>query len=272
MDRQALASAAAKHLGVTFESAAPGLKAYPIVTAGPAGEQQDRSETTGDGAWTVSTVEAQPKRNSARVVFSMEDDLRLPGLESVLRRDLSMSVMDSVDKAVFLGDSGPATAAYDIVGLNTAASVVQQDITQANKVLFPGTMDAFNAYVDGIHADRNEALKVVAAVGAHRLWCRTLPVVNESASMKDLLGRAGVSWMVRGEVEANTDNGDWGAFIGRARGIEGAAVAVLWSGDAQLIRDPYSAAAAGGVALTLSYYWDFQVVRPTNFGRLRFVT
>ena len=264
------ATSAASHLGVTFESAAPGLKAYPLVSAGASPEQQDRSESTGAAAWTVSSVEAKPKRNSARVVISQEDNLRLPGLESALRRDLAMAVSDAVDRAVFLGDSGPSTASYDIVGLNTAANVAHVDLTQANKVLFPQTMDAFNGFVDGIHASRNEDLNVVAAVGAHRLWCRTLPVTNESASMKDLLARAGISWMVRGNIETNTANDDWGAFIGRGRGIEGAAVAVVWAGDGMLIRDPFTEAAKGELALNLSYYWDFKTVRSSSFGRLQF--
>ena len=264
------ATSAAMHLGVTFESAAPGLKAYPVVSAGASPEQQDRSETTTAASWTVSSVEAKPKRNSARVVISMEDDLRLPGLESALRRDLAMAVSDAVDRAVFLGDSGPSTAAYDITGLATATGVSHVNLQQANKVKFSETMDAWNGFVDGIHAGGNEDLRVVAAVGAHRLWCRTLPVSDEPVSMKEMLNRAGISWMVRGNIETDTLNDDWAAFIGRGRGIEGAAVAVVWAGDGMLIRDPYSEAAKGETALTLSYYWDFQTVRPANFGRLQF--
>ena len=76
----------------------------------------------------------------------------------------------------------------------------------------------------------------------------------------------GLNWMTRGEIEAATDDGDFGAFIGRGRGIEGAGVAAMWeAGD--LVRDPYSGAAKGEVALTLSYLWGFQLPRPANFAR-----
>lgn len=266
------AMASARHLGVTFESVSPGETTYPVVTAGATGEQQDRGEDTTDAAWTVSSTRLTPKRNSVRAVFNMEDDYRLPSLESALRRDLGMAVMDAVDKAVFLGDSGPSTAAYDIVGLNTAASVVQVDVTQANKLLFPGTMDSFNSFVDGIHASSNEDLKIVAAVGAHRLWCRTIFLPSaDGTNMKTALGRNGISWMVRGDIETDTTNGDWGAFIGRARGLQGSGVAAIWD-EGLLIRDPYSNADTGEVALTLSYFWDLGFPRPSNFGRLRFVT
>ena len=132
------AMASAMYAGITFESVAPGEATFPVVTAGASGEQQDRREDTTDAAWTVGSTSLKPKRNSVRAVFSMEDDYRLPGLESALRRDLGMAVMDAVDRACFLGDSGPSTASYDIVGLNAAAGVVAETISQANKVLFPG--------------------------------------------------------------------------------------------------------------------------------------
>ena len=84
LDRLFATSAARYHAGITMESrAAPALKALSHRDRrSHAREQQARSETTAAAAWTVSSVEAKPKRNSARVIISMEDDLRLPGLES----------------------------------------------------------------------------------------------------------------------------------------------------------------------------------------------
>ena len=54
-------------------------------------------------------------------------------------------------------------------------------------------------------------------------------------------------------------------------GQEGAAVAAVWEAGT-LIRDPYSDAAKGEVALSISYLWDFSVPRPSNFKRLKFVS
>ena len=77
--------------------------------------------------------------------------------------------------------------------------------------------------------------------------------------------------MARGEIETATGNGKFGAFIGRSRGIEGAAVAPVWEAG-ELIRDPYSGAGKGEVALTLCYLWAFGLLRPSNFARVKFVT
>ena len=39
---------------------------------------------------------------------------------------------------------------------------------------------------------------------------------------------SGVSWTARGGIDANTANGDFGAYIGLSRGIEGAGIAAVW--------------------------------------------
>ena len=67
-----------------------------------------------------------------------------------------------------------------------------------------------------------------------------------------------------------TAAGDFGAFIGRARGIVGAAVAAVWN-SAAMIRDPYTKANTGEVALTLTTLWGFDLPRASNFARLKFV-
>ena len=76
---------------------------------------------------------------------------------------------------------------------------------------------------------------------------------------------------MRGDIETATTNGKFGAFIGRGRGITGAGVAAVWNAG-ELIRDPYSGAAKGEIALTLNYLWGLKFPRPTQFARLKFVS
>ena len=210
-----------------------------------------------------------PKRNAVRLLFSIEDAARIPGLESALTRDLRMALVEGVDRAVFLGDAGATGTDADIVGLNTAA-VTENMVTQANKILGPGTLAAFTGLVDGVHAMTLADLKVVAAVGAWRLWEDT--IINSTADNMTLaafLRMAGLSWSARGLIETATDDGDIGAFVGRGMGIDGAGVAAVWEAG-ELIRDPYSGAAKGEVALTLCYMWDFALPRTSNFARIVF--
>ena len=129
--------------------------------------------------------------------------------------------------------------------------------------------------LDGIHATGLADLNIVTTVGAGRLWEKTvLSVTGETASVfrtqAQFLRDAGLSWSIRGSIEPNTANGDFGAFVGRRKGIDGAGVAALWDAG-ELIRDPYSDAAKGTVHMTMCWLWDFGLPRTSNFERLKFV-
>ena len=268
------AGTAAERIGITMESVAPGVASFPVTTAGASAAQRGRSEAAADAdaAWTVGVTELKPTRNAVRAVFNEEDAHRLPSLEASLRRDLGMALAEGVDRAIFVGDGGANEDTADITGLTTAAGVVEQTITQANKVMGPETLTAYSALVDGKAAMGFGDLRVCATVGAWRLWEST--VINSAADNMTLaafLRGAGLSWSARGEIETATTNGKFGAFVGLERGIEGAGVAAIWEAG-MLIRDPYSGAAKGEVALTLSYFWNLGFPRATNFARIKFVT
>ena len=267
------ADTAASRLGITFESVAPGIASYPVITGGGTPAQRGKGQDADDGAWTVGVSELKPTRNAVRAVFSEEDAMRLPGLEEALRRDLAMALTEKVDRTVFAGDSTANPANGDISGLDTLANVVEKEITQADKIKGPETLTAFAELIDGKHSNGLEDLRIVAAVGANSLWLATKISGNNAAiqTMSNFLRDSGLSWTVRGEIEAATTNGKFGAFLGRGRGLQGAGIAAVWNAG-NLIRDPYSGGAAGEVALTLSYFWNFGLPRPTNFARIKFVT
>ena len=116
-------------------------------------------------------------------------------------------------------------------------------------------------------------LRTVLSVGAHELWASTIPGEASGGSMTiaQTLRANGVDFMARGDIEDNTANNDFGAFVGLGRGIAGAAVAPVWE-SAQLIRDPYSDSDTGEVRLTLHYLWNFALPRPASFARIKFVS
>ena len=126
---------AAEAVGVSMESVPVGKSSHPVTTMGATAAQRGKSEVTADAAWTLSVIEMTPKRNATvRLLFNVEDAARIPGLESALTRDLRMSLIEGVDRAVFLGDNGATPNAADIVGLTTAAGLVEKSISQTGKV------------------------------------------------------------------------------------------------------------------------------------------
>ena len=264
---------AAMMIGVTFDSVPHGKTAHPVTTGGGAPAQKDPAQTTDDAAWTVGVTELKPKRSSVRAVFTIEDAARLGELEDALQRDLRMAMTERIDRAVFLGDDNATTAANDIVGLQTASGVTEKTITQANKVTGSGVLAAFASLVDGKHAGSLANLNVVLSQGAHNLWASQY-ARSAGASERmilEVLKDNGIMPMTRGDIETGTVNDDFAAFVGLARGIEGAGVAPVWEAG-QLIRDPYSNAQKGEVALSLHYLWDFGLPRASNFARVKFVT
>ena len=263
---------AAAAVGVTMESVEPGAATYPVTTAGATAAQRGRTEAAADAAWTVGVTEIKPSRNSVRAVFTMEDAARIPGLEEALRRDLDMALTEGVDRVVFLGDDGANEAAGDIAGLVGATGLTEKTITQANKVKGAGTLEAFAGLIDGKAAMQPSDLRTVMSVGANTLWSHTLANTGASVdtTIAEFLRRFGLSWLTRGDIESTTGDGKFGALVGLARGIEGAAVMAMWD-SAQLIRDPYTKAGSGEVALTLSYLWGFAAPRASNFARIKFV-
>ena len=266
------AQAAASRIGITFEAVESGAASFPIISAGASGAQRGRSEAAAAGAWTVGVVELKPTRNGVHAVFSREDDLRNPGLQDALTRDLRMALTDAVDLAIFEGDSGANEDAADITGLQTAVGVVEEEITQAGKITGTGVLEAFAALIDGKHATMGSELRTVLSVGAQRLWMSQLANTGASVdtTIAEFLKRAGIELSSRGGIDEATTADKFGAFVGRDRGLVGAGIAAVWS-DGMLIVDPYSGAQSGNIQLSMNSFWSFGLPRPSNFSRLKFV-
>ena len=263
---------AASRVGVTFESVPAGAKSYPVMLTGASGAQRGRKEAAAVSPWTVGVTELKPTRNAVHAVFSREDDLRNPGLQDALTRDLRMALVDAVDLAVFEGDADANEDGADITGLQTATDVVEEEMTQAQKVKGVDVLTAFAALIDGKHATMGSDLKTVLSVGAQRLWMSTL--ANSGAAVdttiEEFLRRAGIATTSRGGIDTATTAGKFGAFVGRGRGLVGAGISAQWS-DAMIIIDPYgSNAKSGEIALTMNSFWAFGLPRPSNFARLKF--
>ena len=266
------ADSAASRLGISMESVPPGQAVYMTTTAGATGEQRSRSQAADAAPWTVGVKTMEPKRNAVHAVYSIEDSARLPGLSDGLRRDLGMALTDAIDVAIFVGDNGASTAADDITGLSGYAGLTEVTLTQAQKIMADDTLKSFSDMVDGRHAMDLSDLNIVASVGSYRLWLSTIHAAAvDNQTVAQFMMASGLSWGSRAGIDTNTGNGDYGAFVSRARGLAGAGVAALWNAG-QMIVDEITGADKGEVKLTLNYLWQFDLPRASNFARLKYVT
>ena len=262
---------AATRVGISFRSVAPGLASYPITVSGGAGVQRARTEAVAESTYTIAVTEMKPTRHAVHGIYSIEDDMRLPGMADAIERDMRAGIVDSVDIACFKGDSGASGTDADIVGLQTAG-ITEGTLTQANKVMADDTLAYFLAHVDGKYAAGMGDLNIVASVGANVLWYSTIHAAAvDNQTVAQFLMASGINWMARGDIDTATANGDFGAYVGLARGMEGAGIAAVWE-SGQLIRDPYSNADKGEVKLTLNYLWNLAFPRTANFKRLKYVS
>ena len=262
---------AAERVGISFRPVAPGVAAYPVTTAGGDSGQQGRTQAVTESTYTVAVTEIKPARRALHGIYSIEDDMRLPGLADAIERDMRMAMTEGVDRAVFNGDTGANENTADITGLQTAG-IAEFTLTQANKVKADETLKAFLAHVDGQYASSLADLRVVVSVGSNVLWYGSIHnSAADNQTIAQFLMASGMTWMTRGGIDTNTANGDFGAYLGLDRGIDGAGIAAVWE-QAQLVRDPYSGASKGEVQLTLNYLWQLAFPRTSNFKRFKYVS
>ena len=266
------ADSAAMRLGITMPSVPAGIASYPVTTDGGAPVQRARAEDAAVGTFAVTVSELKPTRNAVHLVYTIEDDARLPGMAAAIQRDMRAAMVARIDRTIFVGDAGASGTDADIKGLTTAAGIGEKTITQSNKVKADKLLELFLDWIDGIHATSMDDVRMVATVGSSKLWGSTVHASTvENQTVAQFLRANGVSWTVKGDVESNSANGDFGAFAGLQRGIRGTGVAPVWAAG-QLVRDPYSSAKGGEVELTLHYLWNFMITRTANYKRLKYVT
>ena len=262
---------AAASVGISFRPVAPGVSAYPVTTAGGGPVQRGRSEAVSESTYTVAVTEIKPARRAVHGIYSIEDNARLPGLADAIQRDMGAAMSETVDRVCFNGDLGANEGGADIVGMKTAG-ISEKTLTQSAKVKGDELVKAFLAYVDGQYAASLADVRIVSSVGSNQLWGGQVHAATvENQTVAQFMRANGVNWTVRGGIDTNTANGDFGAYIGLGRGIDGAGIAAVWEA-AELIRDPYSGAAKGEVQLTLNYLWQLAFPRTSNFKRLKYVS
>ena len=113
----------------------PGRSRTPSRPPGRRASNGGRKEAADAAAWAFGVTELKPTRNAVHAVFSREDDLRNPGLQDALTRDLRMSLADAVDLAVFEGDTG---ANEDVARYHRLAdrrrTWLKKQLTQSGKI------------------------------------------------------------------------------------------------------------------------------------------
>ena len=240
---------------------------FPILATGTSASMVNAGTAKDATAATFTGFSLDPVRLSARYVFRYEDVAKLRNYESVLRRDLTAAMTDAMDDQVVNGD-GSAPNVSGFLNELTAPSD-------------PGAVTTWNEWLKA-HTDQVDGLN------AYRLADLICTIGKESFSYLETLFRTGAQdngprasaqeyvsgriggGMVSSRIPASTSNIQLG-LIAKTSYPGRNAVAPIWRA-LELIRDPYTRASQGEVALTAIMLWNFKVLRETGWALVKVKT
>lgn len=264
----------ASYLGVTMASPGIGDPEYLILTSTNDPVQRARSQAIESKAAVLSSETLTPKRMSARYVWRIEDMARITRLEEQLRSDLEMAVRVGADGVILEGEDSGTGATADITGLDAAVGVKEltaayrTDIADGGKLWTHATGN-LNSLVDGVRAQMPGEVALLLAPTLFRALYSLFASNTGNETVAEMLRRLGYAWRVAGNMTtaalaANNIIGLGSLPNGRMN----AAVYAMWP-TMSLIRDVYSGAAKGEVALTSIILHDFKVIRADQFFRIK---
>ena len=87
---------AAMRLGITFESVAAGIQAFPIMTAGGNPAQRGRTQASSEETYTFAVSTLSPTRMAVHAIYSVEDNARVSGLADAILRDMRSAIVEKL--------------------------------------------------------------------------------------------------------------------------------------------------------------------------------
>lgn len=266
-----------EYLGVRFDGVPAGKTEWPLLTGGTAPAQTKEDAAHDAAAATFATTTLKPKRLTGRYRFTLEQAAQVSGIEAALRRDLAAAVDAAMCQTIVNGEEPDGTNPQRIQGFLDKIAAPSPAPTAAPAFAAGASIAGSSAVIDGLHASRESEVKVVIGPASYRLLAGVVGSGSDMAITEALRTRSGglmASPFIpapAGDIQAGLLHG--AGPNGGGPMARGDSVAALWGGSVSLIRDPYSGAAAGRVALTWNALWDATVAfRSAAYARISIKT
>ncbi|MDE2943793.1 MAG: hypothetical protein OXT63_06245 [Gemmatimonadota bacterium] len=236
--------------GIPMPRVPAGESKYVTVTGGSAGTDRNRGVAVDAAEVTHTVTTAKPGRISVRAVIRDEDALRHESFEEAVQTDLYAALGDGMDREIMSDLRGGLEAVADDATALTASHLL-------GKV---------SAHVDGVHALDVDALKLILGTDSFTALAKLLFDSTASAGVDKLK-----DWKVQYRVTAETGvvpakaNNNLQKVLVRKGADARDAVCPVWE-TGRLVRDPYTNAAKGELALTIhGFYGGTKVLRAAGF-------
>ena len=255
------ANSAAAFLGVAMPRVPTGQTLYPVMTAGATASMRAAGAVKDAEAGTFTVEMLSPIRLTARYLFRVEDLAKLRGMEDTLRADLRAAISDAMDVQVLSGDG----TAPNVSGFLKA--LTEPTDPTGTAASFADFLAAHVAGVDGLYSTGLQAVRMLVGVASYKVAAGKFNSAGDVASSDYLVTHSGG---LRTSANVPAPVSDVQSAITYATGGAGSAVAPVWEG-LELIRDPYTGAASGEIAVTAVALWAFKVVRTAPYSWQKFL-
>ena len=261
------ARSATMALGVAMPAVPVGQQNFPVISAGSDASVLAKDASVGDaGAATLTAHTISPTRLQVEYIFRREDQATLMGIEEALRRDLSGTLSEQLDKQVLVGGATPNFGGF----LSTPGQGGLAARADTPAIVDFGLAAAELALgLDGKYAgELSEVCSVVGTATARKL--ATVFQTNDSDSAWSYSSRFSKKTMASANVPAAAATFQEGV-LARVGGEGMNAVCPVWSGVA-MVRDEVSQALRkkGQISITAIMMAGFDVLRAEGFARTKF--
>ena len=239
----------AAFLGVAQPTVPIGIASYSHLATGVAPAVEDEGDNVNQTAATVTTTTLNPFRVGAQYLIGIETTGRVLGIESVLRNDLRAAVSNANDNLIIAGNA----ADPDIDGMIDALGT--QPANPAAVVTGLTAHAAFWDGVDGLLSYRGDGSRILTNVATIKKLAE-LQIGTNGPLLVDRYGDGVLRASARMPAGTNAFH-NYVLFKPQATGY---AVNPIWNGIA-FIRDVYTNARAGQLAITAHMLVNFKLVR-----------
>ena len=249
-------------LGVTMNSVPVGQATWTVFTGGDSGQTRAAGVDHPAVAATMSTSTLTPKRLALHYNYRIEDGARLRGLESALREDLRNRMGVQRDYEIINGQ-GTLIPGFFGADFNIMANRERIDlVTATNTATVADLKTIFGNMTDGQYAPGPRDVRVLLNEDNYK----ALFAADADVNMFALPGQEslGFSFQQSSQIAAATAQNDPFGLVSRGRGLRNSAVCATWPA-LEIIRDVYTGAASGEVALIYTMLWDFAIARADNW-------
>ena len=236
------AGSAAAYMGIQRPTVPVGDTTYVTLATGTSADVRSDGVAKDADAATFTSVTVSPVRQTARYLFGIESTARLRGMEEALRADLTATMSDKLDKLALRGQAAVANVSPAVTGLVNTLTDPTDPTTVATWTDF---LNLYTDRVDGMYSQDGSNVRVLVNPATFKAAYK-LQIATSGELLRDRLpaGRFRASANMPDSTNANIAK-----VLTYAAGRRGF-VQPVWRG-VTLIRDPYTNAEKGQIALTV---------------------